>query len=283
MPSREELTAVFQDTRRLYETDPALMDAIRTSIAGTKLYPEGESPPLPARQPWRETRVTVSGARSLEAVVRLLDEDPDRRVAVHNFASATNPGGGVVHGSSAQEECLCRCTTLYPVLTGTSGLWENYYAMHRARQDARYTDACIYSPDILMVKSDEPLPRRLSPEQRRRVDILTCAAPNLRPRPYNAMNPGSSHSAVRITAEELLALHKKRARHMLSVAAHRGAAALVLGAFGCGAFQNDPEVVARAYRDMMEEIDGRFEEIVFAVYCPPGGSRNYDVFRRVMR
>lgn len=283
MPSREELTAVFQDTRQLYETDPVLMEAIRASIAGTALYPEGETPPLPTRRPWKETCVAVSGARSLEAALRLLEEDPDRRVAVHNFASATNPGGGVTRGSGAQEECLCRCSTLYPVLTGAPGLWENFYAMHRARRDARYTDACIYSPDIVVVKSDEALPQRLPPEQRRRVDVLTCAAPNLRPVPYHPMNPGSGHSGLRLTAEELRNLHKKRARHMLSVAARHGAAALVLGAFGCGAFQNDPSVVARAWRDMVEEFDGWFEEIVFAVYCPPGGSRNYDEFRRVMR
>lgn len=283
MPSREELMAVFQDTRQLYETDPALTEAIRVSIAGTVLYPEGETPKIPEKRPWRETQVSVSGARSLAAALRLLEEDLGRGVAVHNFASATNPGGGVTRGSSAQEECLCRCSTLYPVLTGTPGLRENFYAMHRARRDARYTDACIYSPDIVVVKRDEALPQRLPSEQWHRVDVLTCAAPNLRPVPYHPMNPGSGHDALRLTTEELLALHKKRARHILSVAARHGAAALVLGAFGCGAFQNDPEVVAHAYRDMVEEFDGRFEEIVFAVYRPPGGSRNYDVFHRVMR
>ena len=35
---------------------------------------------------------------------------------------------------------------------------------------------------------------------------------------------------------------------MFTVAASKGTDILVLGAFGCGAFQNNPEVVARAYK-----------------------------------
>ena len=62
-------------------------------------------------------------------------------------------------------------------------------------------------------------------------------------------------------------------------AAAKGSDILVLGAFGCGAFQNDPEVVARAYKTALQEFPKVFKQIEFAVYCPPGGSRNYDVFR----
>lgn len=95
------------------------------------------------------------------------------------------------------------------------------------------------------------------------------------------MNPGSD-IAVRVTDKELLELHKKRARHMFTVAAANGADILVLGAFGCGAFRNKPEIVARAYKEIIPEFQGQFAGIEFAVYCPPQDSRNYDVFRRVL-
>ena len=81
---------------------------------------------------------------------------------------------------------------------------------------------------------------------------------------------------------ELFGYHVKRAIHMLTCAAARGADILVLGAFGCGAFQNAPEVVARAYKTVLQEFPKVFKQIEFAVYCPPGGSRNYDVFKKVL-
>lgn len=80
----------------------------------------------------------------------------------------------------------------------------------------------------------------------------------------------------------LLALHKNRARHILSVAASKGVDAIVLGAFGCGAFQNDPAVVARAYKDVLEQYKGYYNLIEFAIYCRPRETTNYDAFRRTL-
>ena len=56
---------------------------------------------------------------------------------------------------------------------------------------------------------------------------------------------------------------------MLSVAAVHRADILVLGAFGCGAFQNNPRIVAQAYKNILPEFDGQFSKIEFAVYCSP--------------
>ena len=69
---------------------------------------------------------------------------------------------------------------------------------------------------------------------------------------------------------------------MTTGASAQGADILVLGAFGCGAFQNNPEVVARAYKTALQEFPMVFRQIEFAVYCPPSGSRNYDVFKRIL-
>ncbi len=77
-----------------------------------------------------------------------------------NFASATNPGGGVVKGSSAQEECLCRCSVLYPCLD-TRKMWAKFCDPHRQAGDPLYNDDCIYTPRVRVIKSDvqfsEPL------------------------------------------------------------------------------------------------------------------------------
>lgn len=112
------------------------------------------------------------------------------------------------------------------------------------------------------------------------VDVITIAAPDLRERSnvfFSLVNGGASMSDA-----ELFGCHVKRAIHMLTCAAAKGADMLVLGAFGCGAFQNNPEVVARAFKTALQEFPKVFRRVEFAVYCPPGGSRNYEVFKRVL-
>lgn len=276
----EELIQVFEDTRLWYEHDPALKESVAASIAGTVLYPAGAAPAPGAPRFPEGTLVTVSRRRTLEAAVAYLESRPQARVAVLNFASATNPGGGVTSGSRAQEEAICRCSTLYPALC-TPSLRRGFYDFHRARHDVRYTDACIYTPGVTVIKTDEALPRRLEPRDWRQVDVLTCAAPNLRERPYNVMNPGSG-TALRLSDQELLELHLSRGRQILRVAARHGAEAVILGAFGCGAFRNPPTVVAKAYRMLMDEFDGLFRSTEFAVYCTPRDATNYDAFATAM-
>ena len=77
-------------------------------------------------------------------------------------------------------------------------------------------------------------------------------------------------------------IHLKRAKHILHIAAAHGAEILILGAFGCGAFRNDPEAVAVAYRDVLAEYGKYFDEIEFAVYCRGYETGNYDAFRRIL-
>ena len=98
-------------------------------------------------------------------------------------------------GSRAQEEAICRCSTLYPVLN-TKENWSRFYKFHRDRHDAKYTDTCIYTHDILIIKSDTDIPRRLPEDNWCKVDVITCAAPNLRERPGNAMNPSPGNQVL---------------------------------------------------------------------------------------
>lgn len=280
MNSRKELIEVFQDTAEWCRQDKTLAAAVRKAREQSVIYPDGTELRLPEKKPAGKTLIEVTARRSFEAAMALQQDYPKAKAAVHNFASATNPGGGVTRGSRAQEECLCRCSTLYPVLRSQT-FWDKFYGYHRSLHDTRYTDTCIYSPGILIIKTDTDVPERMDQREWHRVDVLTCAAPNLRERRYDDAKPGRG-SSIRVSDEELLTLHKKRGRHMLSAAAVNGAECLVLGAFGCGAFQNKPEIVAEAYRQILKDFDGYFRKIEFAVYCTPRDSRNYNVFREVL-
>ena len=276
----EELTKIFEDTEEWYQNDETLKEAVAESIKKTELYMENEAPALPEVKPHEKTVVSVSKYRTFESAQFYKRKNPELSVAVLNFASATNPGGGVTIGSHAQEECLCRCSTLYPTLD-TDDLLKKYYDFHYNRHNALYTDACIYTPDILVIKSDTDKPQRLPKDKWIKVDVLTCAAPNLHHRPSNKYNPrAGKHIAV--SDDELYDIHISRAKQILTVAAHHGVDVLILGAFGCGAFRNDPNIVAKAYAEVVKQFNGYFKEIHFAVYCPPHkGEDNYIAFAKV--
>ena len=275
---RQRNIEIFEDTRDWYTRDTKLKQAVQYSRQGTQFYAPGELA-LPAEKLARfadDAHVLVSQERTLQAAGKYVGQ----RVAVLNFASATNPGGGVTRGSSAQEEALCRCSTLYPCLLGDE-LWQKYYKMHRDRHDVTYTDACIYTPDVLIIKTDTDAPERLPEGKMQAVDVITCAAPNLREHPSNAMNPGFG-SPVHLSRQDIYSLHIQRARKILSVAALHDTDVLILGAFGCGAFCNPPDVVAAAYRDVLPEFAHAFSTVEFAVYCSPRDDSNYQAFHRTL-
>ena len=217
--------------------------------------------------------------RSYQAAMRLAAENEGSRIAVMNFANAFHAGGGVVKGASAQEECLCRTSTLYPLLYRKT-LRDTFYKHHRTLKTPKATDALIYTEDVVICKTDEDLPRRMPREQWVNVDVITVAAPDLRDK-SNHYAPLVG-SVTRMKNAELFGYHVKRAIHVLTCAAAQGADILVLGAFGCGAFRNDPEVVAKAYKTAIDVFPKVFKKIEFAVYCSPADQKNYETFSRVL-
>lgn len=88
---------------------------------------------------------------------------------------------------------------------------------------------------------------------------------------------------IKITDKELLAIHEKRLRRILDVALSNKVETIVLGAFGCGAFMNNPNVVAQASKNVLNEYLYAFKNIEFAVYCSPSDDTNYRIFDRVFR
>lgn len=278
MPTPDDRIKVFEDTLSWIDSDPDLAASLIPAKAGTRVFLEDDYPSFD-RSELDSTAITVTGDKSFEAAMRLHKEDPSARIAVMNFANAITPGGGVAKGSNAQEECLCRASTLYPLIYRKS-LYSAYYKLHKDKKSARATDALIYTPGVVICKSDEALPQRLPKDLWVTVDVITVAAPDLRDQPnvHFDLIGGGDH----MTSWEQFGYHVRRAMHILTCAAAMGADTLVLGAFGCGAFRNEPEVVARAYKTALEEFPKVFRKIEFAVYCKPGSSENYDAFKAVL-
>ena len=236
----------------------AAADAARDS---TRMVGPG-SVPIPAAAPV-DTFLEVTGESSLEAARRLAALGP---VAVLNFASARNPGGGYLNGAQAQEEALCRASALYTCVLRA----REFYDHHRAHRDPFYTDRVIHSPAVPVFRDD----RGRLLDDPYSAGFLTAAAPNA--------------GVVRRTAPErtaeLPAALAIRAERVLETAAAHGYRRLVLGAWGCGVFQNDPEQVAGAFRALLADggrFAERFDHLVFGVLDRTQGAVVRSAFERV--
>lgn len=216
--SREENIQIFNETERICKSDNRLKEAIKNSTAQQKLILEIDEFSAPKRDVYAEkAKVIVSKKRSYEAASFY----KEYKTCVHNFASATTPGGGVVKGSSAQEECLCRCSTLYFNLNSPD-MWSGFYGPHRAAQDPVHNDDCIYTPGVVVLKTDTATPILMQAKDWYEVNVLTCAAPNLRQMPSNKMNTGDGVKKVKMLDKDLLALHEKRLTRILDIALTEG-------------------------------------------------------------
>lgn len=230
-----------------------IADAVDAARSGTRLFGPAAldvTPVTPVTPPELiSTVVEVTGESSLAAAHRLTGADTGP-VAVLNFSSARNPGGGYLNGAQAQEEALCRASALYTCVRSA----REFYDHHRAHRDPFYTDRVIHSPAVPVFRDD----RGQLLDAAYGVGFLTSAAPNagvvLRQAPERA--------------KELPSALAGRAERVLETAAACGYRRLVLGAWGCGVFQNDPAQVAGAFRALLHEggrFHGYFEHIVFGV------------------
>ncbi|WP_326625423.1 MULTISPECIES: TIGR02452 family protein [unclassified Streptomyces] len=221
---------------------------LAAALSGTRLY--GPDPvPVAALDTDRTAVIEVTGESSLQAARRMTGEGPGR-IAVLNYASARNPGGGYLNGAQAQEEALCRGSALYATLLRAP----DYYARHRAERSAFYTDRVIHSPGVPVFRDDRG--RLLDTPYT--VGFLTSPAPNA----------GVIRSRTPQDAHRIPAALASRAERVLEVAAVRGYRRLVLGAWGCGVFMNDPAQVAGVFRALLADggrFAGHFEQIVFGI------------------
>ncbi len=194
-------------------------------------------------------------------------ELPD--VAVLNMASGTEPGGQTRKGAGAQEEDLCRRTSLLMSLESDAA--KEYYAYNKSFQSRLGTDAIIYSPCVEVIK-DSKGGLLASPFA---VSAISCSAPMVR------------FGLEGKTPQEYEQMLCRRIEGILLVAAENGKRRLILGAFGCGIFGNDASLVSDMFRKTIRSFRYKdkasvefFQSIDFAVLCPPGKDYNYKEFCR---
>ncbi len=242
----------------------SLQDAVERAREGTVLYRPGDFNRLLLPEPLagqRPPRIEVTPEKTGAASRRLVEAEGMTDVAALNFASAKNPGGGFLGGAKAQEEDLSRCSALYPCLLTQ----REYYDANRAQRSPLYTDHIIYSPEVPFFRDE----RLTLLEQPFRVSIITAPAPNA-----GAARRNAPHLVPRV--REVL---QARALKVLQVAEDQGHRTLVLGAWGCGVFRNDPAGVAEAFAQALAALPGAFDRVVFAVWERGGDGPNLRAFQ----
>jgi uncharacterized protein (TIGR02452 family) len=238
--------------------------AVERAVADTVLYRPDDLERLVASRPsgGGTPRLEVTSETTADAARRLVQDEGVAGVVALNFASARNPGGGFLGGAKAQEEDLARRSALYACLLTQRA----YYDANRAERSLLYTDHIIYSPEVPFFRD-----QRLDfVEEPYCTSIITAPAPNA-----GAMLPREPDAGPRIEATL-----EARAAKVLAVAADRGHRCLVLGAWGCGAFRNDPRVMAAIWARWLGSpaFAGAFERVVFAIYSRGGRDSSHAAF-----
>jgi uncharacterized protein (TIGR02452 family) len=212
-------------------------------------------------------RIEVTGETTAVAASRLIEREGEARVVALNFASAKNPGGGFLGNAKAQEEDLARCSALYACQITKRA----YYDANRASESMLYTDHIIYSPGVPFFRDDR-LALLAKPFL---VSIITAPAPNA----GQAAQKGKGES------EKVKGVLDARAGKVLAVAAAHGHRVLVLGAWGCGVFRNEPRDVAEVFARWLDHprFSGAFDRVVFAVYDRGQGTPNLRAFQERFR
>lgn len=219
----------------------------------------------------------TSNERTFEAARRLREELGDEaHIAALNFASAKNPGGGFLKGSIAQEECLACASGLYASLTSPAATpyYEAHTELARQLKGAAanfYSSRVIFSPAVPVFRgSDYALL-----EKPFLCSVLTCPAVNMS---IALRGKGGVKEENMRKAKEAM---RQRAIRVIEVAVHHGVDALVLGAWGCGVFRNDPKFVAKCFCDALKSVQPPIEHVVFAVpnsTTKKAEASNYEAF-----
>ena len=233
-------------------------EEIKKSVANSVIYNPGSINYITEKTP-RAMEVSLVNEGSVDTIMRLAHHD---NMAVLNFASYTHPGGQFLNGSSAQEESLCHESTLYNVL---SEFHQYYSDNHNTRNNFMYTNRAIYSPDIIFMRDGWAIP----------CGVITCASPNI------AGNRKICQMKVSNSENEIVL--RDRCEFILSIAKDQNVKTLILGAFGCGVFGQNPETVATYFCELLTgEYQNCFDYVVFAIPIM-ANPENYNAFEKVLK
>ena len=209
--------------------------------------PPALPPPFPPANP---TTLLVAPCDTITAAITLHHHcAPTTPIAILNFAHPSHPGGGYLNGRLAQEEDLCRAIpALFPALSASS------YPLDPAATPPTLRTEIWRGPPY-----SSTLPAAIP------VMVITAAAPNLHRSPQ--LPPPTTLRGTAYHTD-----FRQRMHRVLHAASEARCRVLVLGAWGCGVFRNDPRVVARLWCEVLDSSwRGHFDVIVFAVVPGPSG------------
>ena len=234
-------------------------DITNISIANSKIY----TPEMCKR----------SETGGIKPIIQILDTDTVSalyminsfysNIGILNFASFKYPGGMFLKGSSAQEEALCHESNLYETLKFFNNTYYSaniYKCKMNPTINSTYLDRGIYSSNIMFLRENKNVINTA---------VITVAAPNIR----NA-------DAIILEKFNTVAL-SNRIKFVLDIAETENLKTLILGAFGCGVFRQNPEEVAYLFKEYLLSEKYNFTNIIFAI--PDSNSKNYKAFVKVLK
>lgn len=215
-------------------------------------------------------------------------QDEGLNPAVLNMASAYRPGGGVLNGARAQEECIFRRSNLFMSLylfdrqmydmviePNMDGMYDLSFIKQGYPMDENFGG--IYSDDVTVFK-DGNYEWLNDPYQ---TAFISVAAMNIN----RALRQGEQILVGGRLSERAVAITKNKIRTIYRIGILHGHDSLVLGAWGCGAFGNPPEQMAQLFVDVLneDEFRGRYKDIRFAIIEDHNSrGRNYQTFKNVI-
>ena len=187
-----------------------------------------------------------------------------KQVFCLNFASAKNPGGGFLGGAQAQEETLARSSALYNCLLPQMEMYER----NRNLKTCLYSDEMIYSPNVPIFRDENGALLT----NYYKMSILTAPA----------VNAGAVRRQEANHISQIEIVMHNRIEKVLQIAAIKGYTTLILGAWGCGVFQNNPLDIARYFKYHLYEgrFQDVFENVVFAIYAHKENDENLIAFKK---
>ena len=229
---------------------------IGTSILATKIYDTDYFENIEFEEDIEEvnTEIIVEDIDSVSAVMKYGNPSS----AVLNFSSYKNPGGMFINGSKAQEECLCHESFLYNVLKEFQLRFYDWNNRHKNK--ALYLNRGLFSKGVWFFKENSHV----------ECNVITCAAPN----------KSAAQKYQNVSDKENTEVLKSRIKFVLDIAKDNNINTLILGAYGCGVFGQNPTEVAEIFKECLNTCHKNcFSKVVFAI--PKGRDNNLQAFEKV--
>ena len=215
----------------------------------------------------KDFRIEVSQRNKTQTGIIVIDADTVEAIskwnvgktAVLNFSSYKNAGGMFLNGSKAQEECLCHASFLYNVLASYIQAFYEWNNQHKNK--ALYLNRALYSPDIVFEYNELVF----------KCDVITCAAPN----------KSAAQKYQNVSDDENTKFLRERIKFVLKIAYDNNVETLILGAYGCGVFGQNPTEVATIFKEYLSTDFNRcFKNVIFAI-PKSSTNNNYTAFENV--